>query len=261
MKTISFTIPMERATLVQTATYLRLLGYSLPEGNVADDNSSPSIEDITQAEINAGNLPAPKTLTQVEAGLKANMTTPPATGTPAPEAEAPAPPAPAPETETLAPPPPSTETPEAETATPAGVVLDSAGLPWDGRIHVGTKTRIQRTDQWKPKRSVDAALVAQVEAELKATMAAPGPTPSSPPAPQAQAGTETPAPATTPLITIDPAAITNFAEFMSACTKVGVAPESIVAACLAHGVAAPTLLAARPDLVPAVALTLFAPEV
>ena len=144
--------------------------------------------------------------------------------------------------------------------------LDSAGLPWDSRIHAGTKTRVQRTDEWKSKRNVDAALVAQVEAELKATMAAPGAAHTlqqvaddQETARQAEA-TETPAPPPTPAQTVDPETITNFAEFMSACTRVGVAPERIVAACLAHGVAAPTLLAARPDLVPAVALTLFAPE-
>lgn len=43
--------------------------------------------------------------------------------------------------------------------------LDSAGLPWDERIHAGTKTT-NKDGTWKTRRGVDKALVEQVKAEL-----------------------------------------------------------------------------------------------
>ncbi len=59
------------------------------------------------------------------------------------------------------------------TGSPAGGVdLDKFGLPWDGRIHAGTK-RKNADASWTAKRGVDPALVAQVEAELRAVMGAP----------------------------------------------------------------------------------------
>lgn len=62
-----------------------------------------------------------------------------------------------------------------------GEGLDSAGLPWDKRIHSGAKTKIKKTGTWKPLRGVDSALVAQVEAELRQNMApeVPDPKPSA----------------------------------------------------------------------------------
>lgn len=263
MKTISLTVPLDQAVLIETAEYLRSLSCSL--GAMAPAPQSPSGRSET-------NAPAPQNIPiRTEDGQRVRQAfTPPPPSTETPEAETPPPSARTLQqvaddqevarraAKTPAPPPPSTETPEAETATPASVVLDSAGLPWDARIHAGTKTRIARTDRWKPKRSVDTALVAQVEAELKATMAAPAP--DQAPAPQAQAGAETSGASTNPAAPkVDPKTITNFAEFMSACTYAGVAPDRIVTACQAHGVAAPTLLAARPDLVTDVARSLFAP--
>lgn len=59
-----------------------------------------------------------------------------------------------------------------------GEGLDSAGLPWDKRIHSGAKTKIKKTGTWKPLRSVDSALVAQVEAELRQNMAPEIPAPA-----------------------------------------------------------------------------------
>ena len=278
MKTISLTVPLDPPVLLETAEYLRSLSCSLwgvtplnPEGMVPD-NFPPSckIGPNSNAPVAETPVPAPAPVAEAPASAPAPVAETPSpapvaeTPSPAPVAETPTP-APAPVAETPAPesapaavetpapapaaPAPVAETPAPAPAAPEGVVLDSQGFPWDSRIHAATKTRVKRTDRWKPKRSVDPNLVAQVETELKATMAAPAPAPVA----------ETPAPAPAPVV--DLATIINFADFMSACTSTGVTPEAIMAACKKHGVEAPTLLAARPDLVPAVALSLFGPAV
>lgn len=59
---------------------------------------------------------------------------------------------------------------------------DSNGLPWDERIHAGTKTQTQK-GEWKKRKGVDAADVKRVEAELRARNAPPIPLPSGVPAP------------------------------------------------------------------------------
>ena len=72
-----------------------------------------------------------------------------------------------------------------------GVELDKHGLPWDGRIHAESKTKI--TDgSWRKKRNVDPALVATVEAELRQVMGAA-------PAPLAQGVAPAPTPAPVPV--------------------------------------------------------------
>lgn len=58
---------------------------------------------------------------------------------------------------------------------------DKNGLPWDERIHAGTKA-LNGDDTWKKRRGVDDATVAAVTAEL--TGAAPAPTPQSEPTPE-----------------------------------------------------------------------------
>lgn len=62
-------------------------------------------------------------------------------------------------------------------AHPAGAELDSAGLPWDMRIHSREKTKV-KDGTWKIKRGVDANVVTQVTSQLKNVMHIP-----SPPAP------------------------------------------------------------------------------
>lgn len=56
----------------------------------------------------------------------------------------------------------------------SGVTLDKNGLPWDARIHAESKAIIA-DGTWRKKRGVDAALVTQVEAELRTLMAVPSP--------------------------------------------------------------------------------------
>lgn len=142
-------------------------------------------------------------------------------------------------------------------AAPAGVELDSDGLPWDSRIHSGSKGKLAKTKQWKKKRGVDPALVEQVEAELKAAMSA---SPANPVEPSAEAHTPTPAPAPAPPAEKPAApsgAITTFPALMQKITAQGVPQADVTAAVNKQGLQALPLLAARPDLIPAVAATLF----
>lgn len=108
---------------------------------------------------------------------------------------------PPPPTAYIVPPPPvrSIAEPVAPVA-PAGVELDKNGLPWDDRIHASSKVFVA-DGTWRQRRGVDKAVVAQVEAELRAimnipaavippppppvnpTFAAPVPPPPPPPAP------------------------------------------------------------------------------
>lgn len=76
----------------------------------------------------------------------------------------------------------------APTAVPGTVERDSAGLPWDARIHSSTKSRTQKgAGEWTAKRNVDPVFKAQVEADLRGlpapAAAAPVAPPVAPPAP------------------------------------------------------------------------------
>lgn len=53
--------------------------------------------------------------------------------------------------------------------TPTAGDLDSAGFPWDARIHAGSKAKMKADGTWKLKPGVDKALVEQVRAEIGGT--------------------------------------------------------------------------------------------
>jgi hypothetical protein len=59
---------------------------------------------------------------------------------------------------------------------PTSVELDSTGLPWDGRIHAGTKSKVA-SGAWMKRRGVEASEVSRIEAQLRAAMAIPAPPP------------------------------------------------------------------------------------
>lgn len=83
--------------------------------------------------------------------------------------------------------PASATVPPSTAAGPStGVELDKTGLPWDPRIHTGTKAK-NADGTWRQRRSLnDDALLKRVEAELRATMALPAaPVPPAPPVPPA----------------------------------------------------------------------------
>ena len=165
----------------------------------------------------------------------------------------------------------------------ASVELDKNGLPWDERIHAGTKTKL-KSGEWKAKKQVDAALVAQVEAELRARVAAsPAPVAAAPVAPAAPVvdpaavfGGAAPgvppapaiptappvaplAPAATvaPSVSADPATFEQLMPRITAAVTAGIMPPTAVgAACAAHGVASVVTLQQSPQFVPLVWATL-----
>lgn len=87
----------------------------------------------------------------------------PTAGVPMPPSVAPVPAAP----------PTAPEAPAAPSTSAATGDLDVTGLPWDKRIHAGTKAK-NADGSWRKMRGLnDAALVARVEAELRARYAPP----------------------------------------------------------------------------------------
>jgi hypothetical protein len=139
-------------------------------------------------------------------------------------------------------------------ASPAGSVdLDSAGLPWDNRIHSSGKTKVAN-GTWTKKRGVSPETLASVEAQLRAVMAVPAggvqagnaSTPAAtvstpPPAPPASAnsgtasasGSAVPPPPTGD----DPKA--QYAALVKACTEAAAAGkitgQEITDICQRHG--------------------------
>ena len=85
---------------------------------------------------------------------------------------------------------PQPEPQDDEPTNDAPPATDKNGLPWDERIHAGTKA-LNGDGTWKKRRGVDDATVASVTAELTGAAPQPEPTPAPQPDP-------TPAPAPTP---------------------------------------------------------------
>lgn len=165
-----------------------------------------------------------------------------------------------------------------------GVELDKNGLPWDGRIHAESKAKIA-DGTWRKKRNLDPAILATVEAELRAVMGAAPAAPLAPvaPIPAPQAATVTtptagvassavavPAPPTAPAAPVAPVppapsvagevpqdARQQFVGLVgraSAAIQGGkVTQAEVTQCCAAAGVPALPLLANRLDLVAQVA--------
>jgi hypothetical protein len=145
--------------------------------------------------------------------------------------------------------------------TVTGVELDPDGLPWDARIHAGTKGKNQ-DGRWKKKKGIDAAIIAEVEAELRAVMGAPvaevvvpAPVPVVPVA-------EVVAPAPVPVVPVAPVVApvaatetpADFPAFLRAAS--GRVRDGLITTpdlnviVNRHGVANMQLLGSRPDLIP-----------
>jgi hypothetical protein len=90
-------------------------------------------------------------------------------------------------------------------ANAAPPAVDSAGLPWDARIH-SDKKGTKEDGTWRLRRGVDKALVPVVEAELRARVGAPAPAPAMVPPPAA-----TPQPMPLPNAPMAPAAPVSMA--------------------------------------------------
>lgn len=87
---------------------------------------------------------------------------------------------------------PQPEPQDDEPTNDAPPATDKNGLPWDERIHAGTKA-LNGDGTWKKRRGVDDATVAAVTAELTGAAPAPTPTPQPEPTP---APTPAPVPST-----------------------------------------------------------------
>lgn len=124
--------------------------------------------------------------------------------------------------ETVVPvPQPEPQDDEPTNATPPAT--DKNGLPWDERIHAGTKA-LNGDGTWKKRRGVDDATVAAVTAEL--TGAAPVPTPAPQPEPEPTlAPTPAPQPEPTPEPTPAPSTnrIQDFQQIVQELQKAGTA--------------------------------------
>lgn len=103
-------------------------------------------------------------------------------------------------------------------ATLAGAELDSAGLPWDARIH--QETRKQNKDKtWQNRRGIDKDMLAAVTTELKFNlqqqqqMQQSAPTATAPPPPPAAL-----APPPPPATPAAPGGVTGFRELMQKIT-------------------------------------------
>lgn len=93
---------------------------------------------------------------------------------------------------------PQPEPQDDEPTNDAPPATDKNGLPWDERIHAGTKA-LNGDGTWKKRRGVDDATVAAVTAELTGAAPQQEPTPAPAPTPAAQpetAPTPTPVPST-----------------------------------------------------------------
>jgi len=250
---ISLTIPRDdNDALVAGATMLLTLAGKVPTLELP--NTSDEQRPYEPGEI--GRAAA------AEANAKCNeiITPEPTTETPAPAAPAPVPVA---------------EVPSivAEEAKP-GIDLDARGLPWDERIHAGTKSKTA-DGNWKKKRGVDAAVIEQVEQELTNLMAIPSEIPvsltsglSSDEAVDALAAMEaerngTAAAPTPPAdgeiypeYSDKPLSEWRFPDFLKAVSKAIVAGETTMdaahATCAKHGVQNMHLIGNREDLIPTI---------
>lgn len=164
------------------------------------------------------------------------------------------------------------------------VQLDKNGLPWDGRIHASTKTKVA-DGSWKMRRGVEDAEVARVEAELRQVMgtapvpnaaaspvapvpAAPIAAPPSPPAAPSAPNVPSPTvPGNAPVVSAatiaasaPPSSALTFPQLVpkiTAAVQQGrLTQQQVLAACNANGLPSLPMLAARPDLVGAVAAAL-----
>ena len=264
---ISITVPIERKALTAAAKMFQSLADDMSEAVVSTDVSlkvadlDKFMDDIINKVSKSMGVPKEMLMgkgtpeTAVSATVEeciadgdsvVAVVTPEATAmetfaAPTPEAETPAPPAP---------------------MVATGVELDADGLPWDERIHAGSKALLAKGGGWKKKRGVAPELLASVEAELRQVMAVPSP--SAPateipaPIPVMEVPAETPVhasgiPHPAAIVT---SAITTFPELIQAITAGQIAQDMVVHAVNAQGLRALPLLAARPDLIPAVAAEL-----
>ena len=240
-KTISFTVPLEAGILERTADYLSELAADMKS---CTDNllaPRPGVSDLIRQIAQAGDEPK-----EAQAPAKQEQPTPTEEGSFFGSA------------------PLKPEGGLAVMMPEEPITLDINGLPWDERIHSSTAAKNQ-DGSWRLKRGVDRDLVAEVEAELRATMGSePVPAPETPavmgsepaPAPASQPPVAAPAPTppaaqTAPMPPTGPAVWPDdksFPGIIRRITTQKVDQSAIAAACEEVGLKGLPELPTRPDL-------------
>lgn len=152
--------------------------------------------------------------------------------------------------------------PAAPAATGSGVAVDKDGLPWDSRIHSDAAEKLAKTGYWKTKKNLPEDYKLQIEAELKAVMAAGKQTATTttvaavaPPAPSAPAA---PAPAPAPGVAPAAAATNPFATFTRWILDHKLSATDVVLEVQKLGLSSIPDLGKRHDLIPQVVAALQA---
>lgn len=152
--------------------------------------------------------------------------------------------------------------PAAPAATGSGVAVDKDGLPWDSRIHSDAAEKLAKTGYWKTKKNLPDGYKLQIEAELKAVMAAGKQTATTttaaavaPPAPSAPAA---PAPAPAPGVAPAAAATNPFATFTRWILDHKLSATDVVLEVQKLGLTQIPDLGKRTDLIPTVVAALQA---
>lgn len=164
---------------VRVAAILETVDKAAPSPVIAHEDRPDVGADVAVQAASAVPLPppVPSAPSTVAADLFPTAPAVPQAGIPLPPGAAlpPVPPVPA---APPAPPAPAAPTNRAD--------VDSAGLPWDARIHSESRNKVA-DGTWRKRRNTAPEVVAQVEAELRALMAIPVASAAPlPPAPTAQ---------------------------------------------------------------------------
>ncbi len=137
---------------------------------------SLSQQQIDAMDETAGLAPA-SAVPPVPAAPSTAVAAPSPTAPAVPQAGVPTPPSASAPPVPAAPTAPVPPAPAATTSPAPAVELDASGLPWDERIHAGSKAR-NADKTWRQRRNLPEGLRESVEAELRADMAAGGTVPS-----------------------------------------------------------------------------------
>lgn len=151
-----------------------------------------------------------------------------------------------------APPVEDEETPPEPLPLPVpDTAVDADGLPWDGRIHGSGKAFLAKTGQWKKARGMAAKpeYVAQIEAEIRAAMAAASGDPLHP--------VVTSAPPVAPVKPAAPAKPAlpdgpTFVGLMQLYQQSGIGMAAANAIAKEHGCGSLATVATKPEVIPAV---------
>jgi len=149
---------------LQMGNILTRIGNALSEDEPVDEPGHPTSAGIDLIK----GTPAPAS--PLEPAAPAAPLVPPPPAAPAAPLVPPPPAAPA---APLVPPPPAAPNNKYEPAAPQGSAAetDASGMPWDARIHAGTKTKKQ-DGNWKARKGVEKKYFASVVAEIRPAVAA-----------------------------------------------------------------------------------------